>query len=279
MQDNRDLTSHETHFAFGQNWASYVAEVNESQIVQARLGLTRLLGDDIAGKRFIDIGCGSGVHALAALQLGVSQVVAIDIDPDSVKTTTELLQQHAGTSKWSAHCNSVFDVNSGSFGHFDIVYSWGALHHTGDMYRAIRSAAQLVAPGGQFAFALYRRSLFCGLWKLEKQWYAAADRAAQRTAERLYIQAFRLGLRVTGRSLTDYIAKYKRMRGMDFHHDVRDWLGGWPYESISATAVHHLMTSLGFVQKRFFGKPGLGIGLLGIGCNEYVCTRRQDSKS
>lgn len=277
MLSDRDLTRQETHFAFGQNWASYAAEIDESQITQAQLGLARLLGDGVRGKRFVDIGCGSGVHALAAMRLGAKQVVAIDIDPDSVETTRALLQQHANSAAWSVHQGSILDLGSEPFGRFDIVYSWGVLHHTGDMCRAIRSATQLVAPGGQFAFALYRKSLFCDLWKIEKQWYAAADRTTQRTAERLYVHAFRFGLRVTGRSLDDYIANYKGMRGMDFYHDVRDWLGGWPYESISAAGVQRLMNSLGFVQERVFGKPGIAVGLFGVGCNEYVYTQRRDS--
>ena len=37
----------------------------------------------------------------------------------------------------------------------DIVYSWGVLHHTGEMWRAIENAALPIAPNGVFYIALY----------------------------------------------------------------------------------------------------------------------------
>ena len=77
---------------------------------------------------------------------------------------------------------SIFDPQIESMGSFDFVYSWGVLHHTGDMYRALRGAAGRVAPGGRFLFALYRRTPLCWLWKLEKRWYAGASPAAQARA-------------------------------------------------------------------------------------------------
>lgn len=274
MRRDSDLTRQETHFAFGKNWASYAAGIGDSQLEQARHGLARLVGDDLRNKRFVDIGCGSGVHALAALSLGASEVVAIDIDPDSVSTTRALLQAHAGESAWSAHHASVFELDYTSLGDFDVVYSWGVLHHTGDMSRAIRCAARLVRPSGDFALALYRRTLLCELWKAEKKWYTAADAQGQMRAERIYISAFRAGLAFTGRSLSEYIADYHNERGMDFYHDVRDWLGGWPYESITAWHVDRLLEPLGFARTRMFGKTGVGIGLFGVGCNEYVYKRR-----
>jgi 2-polyprenyl-6-hydroxyphenyl methylase/3-demethylubiquinone-9 3-methyltransferase len=269
-----DLTQQETHFAFGKNWASYAAGVGDSQLEQARRGLARLLGDDLRNKRFVDVGCGSGVHALAALSLGATEVVAIDIDPDSVATTRALLETHAGGLAWSAHHASVFELDYATLGDFDVAYSWGVLHHTGDMNRAVRCAAKLVRPGGDFALALYRRTFFCDLWKAEKKWYAAADMQAQKRAERIYIEAFRAGLAVTGRSLGKYVADYQNERGMDFYHDVRDWLGGWPYESVTAQDVDRLMEPLGFARTRMFGKAGVGVGLFGVGCNEYVYKRR-----
>lgn len=277
MRQDTDLTKQETHFAFGKNWASYVEGIGESQLEQAGRDLARLLGDDLRNKRFLDIGCGSGVHALAALRLGAREVVAIDIDPDSVRTTQSLLKARAQSACWRVRHASVFDLAQQSLGTFDVVYSWGVLHHTGDMARAIHSAAALVGSGGEFALALYRKTICCDLWKREKRWYAAADADSQRTAERIYEHWFRLGLAATGRSLNSYIAGYQSIRGMDFHHDVRDWLGGWPYESISAAQVQRLMDSLGFERTKMFGKSGVGLGLFGVGCNEYVYRRPRDA--
>ena len=149
---------------------------------EAIVGPTRLGGGDLNGKRFLDIGCGSGLHALAALRLGASEVVALDIDSDSVATTRRLLESRASGQRWSTLEASVFDLQPQMLGLFDVVYSWGVLHHTGDMYRALRAAAALLAPDGRFLFALYRRTRMCWFWKLEKRWYAHASLAAQASA-------------------------------------------------------------------------------------------------
>ena len=271
MSKSVDLLDQKSHFAFGKNWASYAKLVTDAQLDAAISCLRRLAGGDLAGKRFLDIGCGSGVHALAALRLGAREVVALDIDPDSVATTRQVLQANAGGQSWSAMEGSVFQLPADSLGLFDVVYSWGVLHHTGDMYRALRAAAALVAPNGQFLFALYRRTRLCWFWKLEKRWYAGASPAAQARARSLYVTMFRLAMRGT---FDDYVANYGQSRGMDFYHDVHDWLGGWPYESILPEETDHLMRQLGMSQIRSFLIPGRKThGLLGSGCDEYVYRR------
>jgi len=222
------------------------------------------------GKRFLDIGCGSGLHSLAALRLGAGEVVALDIDPDSVATTRELLRVNASGQRWSVMERSIFDPEIGSIGSFDMVYSWGVLHHTGAMHRALRAAGALVAPGGQFIFALYRRTPLCWFWKIEKRWYAGASQAAQARARAIYVGVFRLMKRG---SFNDYVANYGQVRGMDFYHDVHDWLGGWPYESISPAQADRLMEQLGLRQIRVFLVPGRATGLLGSGNDEYVYGR------
>src|SRR6516164_3300543 len=92
MVESVDLLDPKSHFAFGKNWASYAKLVTEAQVEEAVVGLRRLASGDLQGKRFLDIGCGSGLHSLAALRLGASEVVALDIDPESVATTRQLLQ-------------------------------------------------------------------------------------------------------------------------------------------------------------------------------------------
>jgi 2-polyprenyl-6-hydroxyphenyl methylase/3-demethylubiquinone-9 3-methyltransferase len=273
MHEDIDLTRQETHFAFGKNWASYAAGAGAEELAEARRGLAELLGPDLGGRRFLDIGCGSGIHALAAVSLGAGEVLAVDIDPDSVATTRRMLETHAPGSRWTVRQASVFELDPATTGTFDVVYSWGVLHHTGDMERAVRNAAALVAPGGEFAIALYRRTLCCGLWKIEKRWYAKASPEAQRVADRIYTRAFGIGLAATGRRLSTYVAGYRGRRGMDFAHDVRDWLGGWPYESISAEQVDRLLVPLGFELRKLVGRRGLEVGAFGVGCNEYVYRR------
>lgn len=263
-------TSLEDHFAFGKNWASYAQLVGAPEIEEAKAGLLKLLpASEIAGRSFLDIGCGSGLHALAAAELGAGQITAIDIDPDSVSTTQTLLQRHKVKGPWQADQTSVFDTDPAQFGTFDVVYSWGVLHHTGDMWLAIKKAADLVRPGGLFAFALYRTTRMDAFWKREKRWYAHARPAAQMIARAIYLTVYRLYHLAKGVDHGRFVAMYRSARGMDFHHDVHDWLGGYPYETALATEVEARMAALGFKPERVFALS-MTRGVLGSGCDEYV---------
>lgn len=272
-----DLIRAESHFAFGKNWAAYAEKITQAEIVEAERGLQRLLGERLEGLRFLDIGCGSGLHALAALRLGAREVVAVDIDADSVATTQAVLSRWAPAANFQVEQQSVFELTPEKLGRFDVVYSWGVLHHTGDMRRAMRQAAALVGEGGRFAFALYRRIWMDWFWRREKRWYAHASAHAQARARAFYRLLFRLGLAVTGRSFERYVAQYRSNRGMDFEHDVHDWLGGWPYESVSPAEVEQEMRALGFVPERVFARKGRLFGrdpgFFGSGCDEYVYRR------
>lgn len=273
-----DLTRAETHFAFGRNWASYAQSVAEAEIKEAEAGLLRLLGGEPPrGTRFLDIGSGSGLHSLAALRLGASHVHAVDIDEDSVATTRALLSRFAHDRDWQVVHASVFDLTPESPGEFDLVYSWGVLHHTGDLNRAVHCAARLVRPGGLFLFALYRRVWADFFWRFEKRWYAKASPAAQGRARAVYTALFGMWFRLTGRRFDDYQAEYCSNRGMEFQHDVHDWMGGWPYESVAPEEVEALMRPLGFERVRsFVGRGrffGRYTGVFGSGCDEFVYRR------
>jgi 2-polyprenyl-6-hydroxyphenyl methylase/3-demethylubiquinone-9 3-methyltransferase len=262
-----------SHFAFGRNWASYSEIIDEARIAEAERGLLRLLGEEgLAGQSFLDIGCGSGLHAVAAARLGASRIVAIDLDPVAVATARAVLRRHAPQIAAQVRELSVFDLDAETLGRFDVVYSWGVLHHTGALAEAVARAAQAVAPGGRFGFALYHRTRMCGFWRREKRWYAAASPSMQRAARALYVALLRLRFLATGGDFHAYVANYCSQRGMDFAHDVHDWMGGYPYESISAAEVEALMRRLGFTHVRSFVSP-LTIGLFGSGCDEYVYRR------
>jgi 2-polyprenyl-6-hydroxyphenyl methylase/3-demethylubiquinone-9 3-methyltransferase len=151
------------------------------------------------------------------------------------------------------------------------------------MPRAIRCAAAMVEDGGQFVFALYRRIWMDPFWRLEKRWYAHAAPTAQRRARTAYGVLFRVGLRVTGRRFDDYVRRYRGNRGMNFWHDVHDWMGGWPYESIAPMEVERVMRTLGFAPVRVFAPKGRIFarysGVFGSGCDEYVYQRTARSST
>lgn len=268
---NESLKKLDSHFAFGENWASYAKLIGEPQIEQAKEGLLKLIpADDLKGRSFLDIGCGSGLHALAAARLGVARVVGVDIDPNSVTTARKILAEREPSTPWQIENISVFDMTPEQFGTFDIVYSWGVLHHTGDMWQAVSKAAALVAPGGLLVVAFYRGTYLDPFWKLEKRFYTSASPFIQNLLKGGYIGAFRIARAATRQgSFSDYIANYTSRRGMDFDHDVHDWLGGYPYESALAPEVDRRLAALGFKAERVFARPKSS-GIFGSGCDEYV---------
>lgn len=266
-----DLTTLSSHFAFGKNWESYAELIDETRIREAEHDLERLIGTGaIRGRHFLDIGCGSGLHALAAARLGAAKVTAIDIDPISVATAEALFVRHAPDAACDIHVSSILEGDETTV--HDIVYSWGVLHHTGAMYRALEQAAALVKPGGIFVFALYRKTRLGPIWMVIKRWYSNASPAAQARARTVYLLLMRLRFHLAGRDYAAYIRDYKGSRGMDFLHDVHDWMGGYPYEEISESQVDALMQKLGFRPEARWVE-GLQTGLLGSGCDEYVFRR------
>ncbi len=232
------LENREAHFEFGANWRDYARTVDKTRIDLAIEGMRKLLPEGIAGKTFLDIGCGSGLHALAALSLGAASVVAIDIDENSVSTTRELLKKYAPDKNWKAEIVSVFDASPATLGSFDVVYSWGVLHHTGDVWRAIRNAAGRVPPNGLFYIALYAADVqkppyTAQFWLDIKQRYLKASWLGKRRLEWWYIWTFYLGKEI--KRLPEFIKRvrdYRKNRGMDIMADLRDWLGGWPMEFV-----------------------------------------------
>ena len=145
----QDLLELKSHFSFGENWSQYAVMIDQARIEQAEESLLRLVGREaIQGHTFLDIGCGSGLFSLAAVRLGCKQLLAVDLDPKSVETTRRTLSQHAPNGNWDCRNISVFDLDPAALGTFETVYSWGVLHHTGAMYKAIAKAATMVAPNG-----------------------------------------------------------------------------------------------------------------------------------
>lgn len=262
-----DLTKRDTHFEFGANWAQFANSVDAKKIDIAVEGLRKLI-PDLAGKSFIDIGSGSGLSSLAALRLGASSVYAVDIDENSVATTRALLSEHAPDGPWHSEQVSVFDLSAEKHGTFDIVHSWGVLHHTGSMWKAISNAATLTKPGGQFALAIYTKTKMCSFWRIEKKFYTKMPTPVQSGIRGAYASAFLLRQAILGINPISFVKNYQD-RGMRWSNDVHDWLGGYPYESASGVDMESFLSNLGLQKVRSFCQES-SFGLFGSGCSEYV---------
>ena len=264
-----DLTQAETHFEFGANWKDYLQHIDDAAIARAESGLLKLLPkEEIRGARLLDLGCGSGLHSLSALRLGVAELVATDIDADSVEATRATLQRFAPGANATIRQLSVFEATPEQLGTFDIVYSWGVLHHTGAMWRAIEQAARLVKPGGLFAIALYQKTPLCGAWTIEKRIYTNSPKLIRKVIRGTFKAALYAAITITRGNPREFIRNYAA-RGMNFQIDVEDWLGGYPYESASPEQILGKFRELGFEPARAFPlRKKLGLG--GTGCAEFT---------
>jgi SAM-dependent methyltransferase len=262
----KDLTALESHFAFGENWSDYSSRIDDNVVATAVRSFQSLVKpEEISGRGFLDIGSGSGLHSLAAYLSGAGAVTAIDIDPESAATTRRVLSERGAHAR--VEQRSVFDLEG--MGEYDVVYSWGVLHHTGAMWRAIDAAAARVAPGGLLVLALYRKTPLCEAWKVEKRLYSAAPKSLQRIWLRAFGTALLIRESLFGTNPITYVRNYRSNRGMSYWHDVHDWLGGFPYESCSPAEVTAHVGALGFAPIRDSHVES-GIGIFGTGCAEYV---------
>ena len=272
-----DLTQREAHFEFGANWLDYLEQVSDRNIQEAVCSLERLFPDgELRGRRFLDIGCGSGLSLLAALRLGASEVVGVDLDENSVEASRRCLRRFAPAANWQVSRASVFDLDAEQHGRYDVVHSWGVLHHTGDLWQALARASSLVSGQGLLAIALYRKRPMCGFWRKEKRFYSQAPGWVQAPVRWLYQAAFLANKARQGINPFTFIRDYPKRRGMSWKHDAHDWLGGYPYESATPEETHEQLETLGFSIVRERVKEKVGLGHLGVGCNEYVAQRRQE---
>lgn len=112
--------------------------------------------DQARGKRVLEIGCGNGVDGVEFARHG-ADYTGVDLTPAAVEATRshfEILGLRGQFQVENAQKLSFPD------GHFDIVYSWGVLHHTPDPAAAMREVHRVLKPGGRAILMLYHRHSF-----------------------------------------------------------------------------------------------------------------------
>lgn len=260
-------------FEFGRNWASFLKVLNDERIDIATEAVRSMLGvTTLEGKRFLDVGSGSGLSSLAARRLG-AEVISFDYDPQSVACTRELRRRYYPDDKqWSVVGGSVLDKEFlGQLGTFDVVYSWGVLHHTGQMWQALDNVLPLVADNGQLFIAIYNdQGTQSKRWKRIKQNYCSGTLG--KVAMSSVVIPFWVGrslaadLKNFRNPLAQY-TNYSTQRGMSVWHDWHDWLGGYPFEVARPEEIFSWLRKNGFVLENMTTAGGT------MGCNEFVARR------
>lgn len=266
-------------FAFGSNWAGFLKVLNEERIVEAEDSLKKMLGtDSLVGRSFLDVGSGSGLFSLAARRLGAS-VRSFDFDESSVACANELKRRYfEGDPDWEISGGNVLDTSwLTALGEWDVVYSWGVLHHTGDMWRALENVVLLVAPGGSLFLSIYndqgRRSR---IWRWIKRRYCSGGKLVKFLLiclcfPVLWGPSLILGLIRHGNPF-HYWNGYKRKRGMSPMHDLIDWVGGYPFEVAKPEEIFDFYHARGFALQKLCTCGGR------LGCNQFVFERPLDAR-
>lgn len=262
----------EPRFAFGKNWARFLSMVDDQRIAVAERSLREMLETaDLAGRSFLDVGCGSGLFSLAARRLG-ARVHAFDDDPEAVGCAQELRRRYGGGDAWTVERGSILDqAYVASLGPFDVVYAWGVLHHTGAMWRALDNAAAVVAPGGRLFIAIYNdQGALSVAWRAIKRTYNVLPEALRLPFALLVavpLEAKALAAALLTLRPWRYVQSWLRYganRGMSHWHDLVDWVGGYPFEVAKPEAV------LDFCRARGFSLAKLKTCGGKLGCNEFV---------
>lgn len=261
-------------FAFGKNWSRFLKYLNEDRINEAEKSLQEKLGcSTLKDKIFLDIGCGSGLFSLAAHRLEAT-VYSFDYDIDSVNCTKHLKETYGNeNTTWSIEQGSVLDQDFlKKFELVDIVYSWGVLHHTGNMQQALNNVSNLVKPNARLFISIYNnQGLTSKVWRKIKKCYTniPISRPFLVTFCGLWLWKynFAFGLIRHGNPLKFWL-NYGNNRGMSAWHDLIDWVGGYPFEVAKPEEIFDFFKTKNFELQRLKTCAG------GLGCNEFVFIKK-----
>lgn len=281
---NWQIKGDKIRFGFGNNWKKFIDSYwlrNKMAMEQSSESLYKFWPKEkLENKTFLDIGCGSGIFSLAAIEAGCSKVFSFDYDENSVRCTLKLKEKYNNNSAWHIERGDILDKEYiKSIGKFDFVYAWGVLHHTGDMWNAIRNACSLVKKEGYVFIAIYNNYKGKGsseYWLKIKKKYNESGALIRgiiiiEYILRDFLRNFIESLEKRINPLRSWMSKTKQRKGMSYYYNVIDWVGGYPYEYATFEELSFFLNDLGF-------KLEDSTANYGTGNHQLILNKIQDSK-
>ena len=109
--------------------------------------------DKYKNKRVLDLGCGSGIDSVEFARNG-ALVISVDFTDRAIMLTEKLFKENrlSGKVVKADILNLPFDNDT-----FDLVYSFGVLHHIPDIERALSEISRVLKPHGELSIMLYNK--------------------------------------------------------------------------------------------------------------------------
>jgi len=120
------------------------------------------------GKKILEVGVGAGTDFLQWVRLG-AKAYGIDLTEEGIENVKKRLKIYKLKAKElkKADCENIpYKDNS-----FDLVYSWGVIHHTPDTEKALSEIIRVCKKGGECKIMVYHRRSLVALWQwLKRPW-------------------------------------------------------------------------------------------------------------